>query len=96
MVKDPRSSMHGAGLLAVFCVLAACLISVAQARDSLTVDRTLRLRADGSFKIVQFADIHFGEGEVSGCILCSLPASEHSPRIPSSLQLLLLREDEAF
>ncbi|ELR24806.1 acid phosphatase, putative [Acanthamoeba castellanii str. Neff] len=55
--------MHGAGPLAVFCVLAACLLTVAQARDSLTVDRTLRLRADGSFKIVQFADIHFGEGE---------------------------------
>ncbi len=86
--------MHGAGLLAVFCVLAACLLTVVQARDGWTVDRTLRLREDGSFKIVQFADIHFGEGEVSGCILCSLPAYERC--IPSSLQILLLHEDEAF
>lgn len=43
-------------------LLSCCLLCCAA-----TYDRELRLREDGTFKIVQFADVHFGEGEVQAC-----------------------------
>jgi hypothetical protein len=57
--------------VAVLIAICYCSLVVVAARGTdhptssiqSNVDRTLRLRQDGSFKIVQFADIHFGEGE---------------------------------
>ncbi len=51
-----RSAMAPTQLSALLraALLAACLASAAS---------SLRFRADGTFKVVQFTDLHFGESE---------------------------------
>lgn len=46
--------MHATVLYALVALLLSCLVCRAD------VDRTLRFRKDGTFKVVQFTDLHLG------------------------------------
>lgn len=44
-------------------LLLSCAVLLAARLPVSAEVQTLRFRADGTFRIVQFADLHYGEGE---------------------------------